>query len=326
MALNLYISNSDKMINFFKKIMFISLISLTITLVGLKVFGYINQYLKTSFLKYPAGGYGHTYTRLSEVENIKNIDILFLGSSHSYRGFDTRIFRKYGYNTFNLGTSGQTPIQSKFLLKKHIKQLNPKIIIFDLYHKTSSINGVESAFDIISNTKNMSYFDLKMCIEIKDIEVLKTFLYSYINNTLLKEKIFEETFKKKYNDKYIIGGFVEKSTSNLNYKSNFPKISEIGLSKKQLSAIDEIINVSKNNNVKIILVNTPLNKQYNLSYEHNNYFDSLMNSKAEYINFNKLNLSLNDTIHFYDKDHLSQKGVELFNKYFIEKVLDSIKP
>ena len=147
-----------------------------------------------------------------------------------------------------------------------------------------------------------------------------------MGNIIISKQLADALFKKKYNDKYIIGGFVEKSTSNLNYKSNFPKISEIGLSKKQLSAIDEIINISKNNNVKIILVNTPLNKQYNLSYEHNNYFDSLMNSKAEYINFNKLNLSLNDTIHFYNQDHLSQKGVELFNKYFIEKVLDSIKP
>ena len=323
MALNLYISNSDIMIKFLKKIIFISLISLTVTLVGLVVFGNINQYLKTSFLKYPIGGIGNSYTRLSEVEDIKNIDILFLGSSHSYRGFDTRIFRKYGYNTFNLGTSAQSPIQSKFLLKKHIKQLSPKIIIFDVYHWTSSLNGIEPAIDIISNTKNLSYFELKMYLEIGDIEVLKTFIYSFINKSLLKEKFQEETLKKY--DKYVKGGFVERSSIYSKHESDFPKISENELSKKQLSAIDDIVNISKSYNAKILLVNTPLIKQYNLSYEHNNYFDSLMNSKAEYINFNKLNLSLNDTIHFIDKDHLSQKGVELFNKFFIENVLDSIK-
>ena len=325
MGLNLFISNSNIiMLKFFKKIMFITLISLVTTLVGVKVFGDFNQYLKTSFLKYPLGGGGHTYSRLSEVENIENIDILFLGSSHSYRGFDTRIFSNYGYSTFNLGTSSQTPIQSKFLLKKYIKQLNPKIIVFDLYHKTSSIKGVESAIDIISNSKNLSCFELKMFLEIGDVEVIKTFIYSFINKSLLKEKFQEETLKKY--DKYVKGGFVEKSSVYSKCESGFPKIFENKLSKKQLSAIDDIINICKSNNVKIILVNTPLKKQYNLSYDHNIYFDSLMNSKAEYINFNTLNLSLNDTIHFYDKDHLSQKGVELFNKYFIEKVLGSIKP
>jgi hypothetical protein len=312
------------MIKFFKKIIFISVISLTTTLVGLVVFGNINHYLKTSFLKYPIGGTGNTYTRLSEVEDIKNIDILFLGSSHTYRGFDTRIFSKYGYSTFNLGTTSQTPIQSKFLLKKHIKQLNPKIIIFDVYHITSSINGVEPAIDIISNTKNLSCFEFKMCLEIRDIEVLKTFIYSFIKKSLLKEKFLEETLKK--NDKYLKGGFVEKSSIYSKYESDFPKISENELSKKQLSAIDDIVNISKSNNAKILLVNTPLNKQYNLSYDHNIYFDSLMSSKAEYINFNRLNLYLNDTIHFYDKDHLSQRGVKLFNKFLIEKKLDSIKP
>ena len=163
-----------------------------------------------------------------------------------------------------------------------------------------------------------------MCLEIMDIEVLKTFIYSYINKSLLKEKFREETLKKY--DKYVIGGFVEKSSIYSKYESDFPKIFENELSKKQLSAIDDIINICKSNNVKILLVNTPLNKQYNLSYDHNIYFDSLMSSKAEYINFNRLNLYLNDTIHFYDKDHLSQRGVELFNKFLIEKKLDSIKP
>jgi hypothetical protein len=37
------------------------------------------------------------YSRLSEIKNYKDIDILFLGSSHTYRGFDTRIFLDSGY-------------------------------------------------------------------------------------------------------------------------------------------------------------------------------------------------------------------------------------
>jgi len=312
---------------FILKIIFVSLFSICITIVGLLLYGNLNYYLKTSFLKYPIGGYGHTYSRLDEVEHVKNIDILFLGSSHTYRGFDTRIFRNFGYNVFNLGSSAQTPIQTKYLLKKHIKQLNPKIIIFDVYHKTLSSKGVESAIDIISNTKNLSLYELKMSLEICDIDVFKTFCFAVVKKFFFQEDYFEKTYKIHDNDKYVIGGFVEKlAFVDHKFQSVFPKIPENQLSKKQLSAIDEIINISKSNNAEIILVNTPLNKQYNTSYEFNNYFDSLMNTKTEYINFNNLNLSLNDTIHFYDKDHLSQKGVELFNKFLIEKKLNFSKP
>ena len=311
---------------FILKSLFASVFSLIISFAGIFVYGNINYLLKTSYLKYPIGGYGHTYSRLSEVENIKNIDILFLGSSHTYRGFDPRIFKKYGYNIFNLGTSSQTPIQSKLLLKKHIHRLNPKIIFFDVYHVTSSIDGVESSLDIVSNTKNLSFYEFKHLFELNDLELFKTFLFSLLNN------IFQENFKEKisktnYSDKYIAGGFVEKSPSNkYNDQLEFPEISINKISKKQLGAIDDIINISKSHNTKIILVNTPLKKLYNSSYQFNNYFDSLMNSKSEYINFNKLNLMLNDTIHFYGKDHLSQLGVQEFNKFFIEKKLDSIKP
>ena len=37
-----------------------------------------------------------SYIRFQEVKEYKNIDILFAGSSHSFRGFDPRIFKQSG--------------------------------------------------------------------------------------------------------------------------------------------------------------------------------------------------------------------------------------
>jgi hypothetical protein len=81
------------------------------------------------------GGYGYAYSRLEEVKNYSNIDILFIGSSHAYRGFDPRIFEKNGLKTFNLGTSAQTPLQTEILLNRYLEKLNPKMIIYDVYPK-----------------------------------------------------------------------------------------------------------------------------------------------------------------------------------------------
>ena len=59
---------------------------------------FFGDFINTSFksnLIYFLGGYGHTHSRLAEVKTYKDVDILFLGSSHAYRGFDTRIFSKH---------------------------------------------------------------------------------------------------------------------------------------------------------------------------------------------------------------------------------------
>ena len=62
-------------------------------------------------LNYSLGAYGHMYTRIREAEKVKNIDILFIGSSHAYRGFDTRIAKEYGFESFNLGSSSGSSVK-----------------------------------------------------------------------------------------------------------------------------------------------------------------------------------------------------------------------
>ena len=86
---------------------------------------------------------------MSWTRKIKNVDVLFLGSSHAYRGFDPRIFRKRGYSSFNLGSSAQTPSQTKVWLKRYLKHLNPKIVIYEVYPGTFSSDGIEASLDLV---------------------------------------------------------------------------------------------------------------------------------------------------------------------------------
>ena len=82
------------------------------------------------------------FTRLKEVKTVKNVDILFLGSSHTYRGFDTSIFHDCGYSAFNLGSSSQTPIQTLTLANRYLKQLNPKLVVLEVYPGNFTGDGV----------------------------------------------------------------------------------------------------------------------------------------------------------------------------------------
>ena len=70
--------------------------------------------------------------RFREIRDYKNIDLLFLGSSHSYRSFDTRLFTDAGYTSFNLGSALQTPFNSYYLLREYFDQLKPKVVILSV--------------------------------------------------------------------------------------------------------------------------------------------------------------------------------------------------
>ena len=121
-------------------------------------------------LTFPIGSYGHMFSRIKEVQTKKNIDLLFVGSSHSYRGFDPRIFKDHNYSCFNLGSSSQSPIQTEILFKRYLDQLNPKLVVFEVYPKTFESDGVEAGLDLLANDK-IDLNVIKMCFQLNNIKI-----------------------------------------------------------------------------------------------------------------------------------------------------------
>lgn len=265
-------------------------------------------------VNYLRGSFGHFNTRIKEVKTQKNLDILFLGSSRAYRGFDTRIFSKHGYKTFNLGSSAQTPNQTKILLNRYLENLNPKMIIYEVYPSTFQFEGIESALDLISNDQNDLY-SLIMVLKMNNIKVYNTFIYSLIKEIINYNKKYLEPINKN-NDKYISGGYVQKKISY--YQAYKLKTKKIELNKELFSDFLDIISMINNKNIKLILVYAPSPTSNYNRYINNPYFDSVMNSYSVFYNFNNI-LPLKDSF-FYDYDHLNQIGVEAFNEKLIERI------
>lgn len=101
------------------------------------------------------GGYGQMLLRLREVQKVKQVDLLFVGSSHVYRGYDPRIFTSQGIEAFNIGSSAQTPFNSYFLLKEYLPKIKAKYVVLDLYWGALGNNGIESSIDILSNSEKL---------------------------------------------------------------------------------------------------------------------------------------------------------------------------
>lgn len=267
-------------------------------------------------IHYIRGSAGHLYSRLKEVKNIEHdVDILFLGSSHTYRGFDPRNFKNF--SCFNLGSSSQTPIQTKVLIDRYLDEINPKLIIYEVFPETFSMDGIESSLDIIANDKNDIY-SLEMALKTNHAKVYNSLIFGYYSDLFKLNTSFSEP-KKKENDLYIPGGFVEKEMLYFKSDESVDK-KEWKFNNQQLRNFERILSIIKDKNIPFILVYAPITKSLNKSYTNNSYFDSLMKTyTSEYYNFNHL-LTLDDSLHFYDAHHLNQDGVNIFNKKLLEVI------
>jgi hypothetical protein len=112
-------------------------------------------------------------------------------------------------------------------------------------------------------------------------------------------------------DVYISGGYVERVQGN--YIPSVQPEQEWEFNQKQLQEFREICNMLEKRNIKLVLVYAPITKSLYNSYLNNEVFDREIVKYGRYYDFNKI-LNLNDSLHFYDDDHLNQKGVEIFNK------------
>jgi hypothetical protein len=264
-------------------------------------------------LNYKVGANGHMYSRIHEIKNVKDVDILFLGASLCYRGFDPRIFEKKGFRTFNLGSSAQTPIETEVLLKRYLDKINPKMIIYEVYPGILIDDGVESSLDIVANDQN-DIESFKMALKLNHVKVYNTLLYSVFMELLNKNDSYVEDVHKGV-DTYIPGGFVERKIKyykNVKYKNNFWNLND-----KQFTSFKNIISFIKKRNIRIILVRAPISNALYQSYSNNEFYDSTISKYGEFYNFNKI-VRLDDSLNFYDSRHLNQTGVEIFNNKLID--------
>lgn len=298
---------------FFKTIIKFIPVAILLYIIMIILWGELAPMFLQKNLNYKRGAYGHMYSRIEEARHTSGVDILFLGSSHTYRGFDPRVFQQYELNTFNLGSSSQSPLQTEILLKRYLDQIQPQKIIYEVCPSTFSTDGVESTLDLIANDR-LDKMLFTLALQQNHIKIYNTLLFALYRRLTGRDNNFVETAQKE-EDLYIPGGYVERIVEH-----HEPKVIEAvqwEIEAEQLAAFERLIAYVEERNIPIILVQAPFTQSYRLAYEGRETFDQLMGEYAPYHNFNKL-LLLNDQLHFYDEQHLNQTGVSLFNVTLIQ--------
>ncbi|MDH0658594.1 MULTISPECIES: hypothetical protein [unclassified Empedobacter] len=255
------------------------------------------------------GCYGHTFTRMQDAQKIKNVDVLIVGSSHAYRGIDPRVLQKEGISAFNLGSSSQTPINTKVLLHQYLEQINPKIVVYEAYAGTMNIDGVESSLDILSNNK-IDINSIKMANEVHNLLAYNTLIFSGFRQTFGLNKRFKEAIQQG-DDTYISStGYVEsKFKNNIFNKENYTSWDLRDSQKEELINNIEFI---KSKGIDVYIIQAPITKTLYNSINNNKDVDVFLSNLGNYKNYQNL-VELRDSTDFYDNNHLNQIGVEKFN-------------
>jgi hypothetical protein len=121
-------------------------------------------------------------------------------------------------------------------------------------------------------------------------------------------------------DTYVPGGYVERDHEYFGNRLHLPF--ELRMQKRQIKAFDKLLTLLEKHNIRVLLVQAPITRSFYKAMLNTSSFDSIMNRKGSYLNFNYL-LSLDDSLHFYDADHLNSDGVQIFNRKLVEILRDS---
>jgi len=259
------------------------------------------------------GWWGHSYSRMNQVRDTANVDVVVLGSSHAYRGFDTRIFGSQHLNTINMGTGAQTPTLTKMLVNRHMDRLSPKVVLFEVTPIVMSGSSVEASLDLVANDRN-DVHSFAMAMAVNNIKTWNSLFVSIFKRRLGRNDDFVENASRG-KDHYIPGGYVERRLEYFKHFRNSPN--HVELNDREVDAIRDIVAGLKEDNIKPILVQAPITPSKYRALHLDVNFDSLMSTIAEYHNFNEL-IRLDDSLHFYDGHHMNQLGVDTFNAFLLD--------
>lgn len=272
---------------------------------------------------FKAGNQGHIFTRMKEAREYHDIDVLFLGSSHCYRTFDTRFYEANGIHCYNLGSSNQSPIQTRVLLDAYLDSLHPKFVVFEVHDDIMRNDGVESAVDMLINVPITAEAS-KMAWGLKNMKVLNTWAYSLYNQKVMHrlDNFVEDSVI--FNFRHVRGGFLENDSCNF-VKRNYAR-KDLTIQPKQLKALKQCLAMLDERNIPYILVETQDALQYRKSVKNHEWFEKQMSALGPY--YYEV-LPLVDTLHFFDSYHFNKEGVRIFNEHFINilrKQLDKRVP
>lgn len=287
------------------------------------------------------------YTRLTMHEYYEQdqVDVLFMGASHCYRGFNPEVADDLtGLNTFNLGSASQ-PIEVTYLLMQDaVKRYDVKHIYVDLSYNIAKKKGLNmNSVYLITDYMKPSFAKTAFLMKYSDDD-------TYVNSFLLARRNSQEffdighisdVFSKKRSREYREFSYIANGGGwygGKGYVGNNEEIQDgtfmdsykgeafsLAIPEKWNVTIKNMMELCEKNNVELTFISTPISAYRLLAYgDYDAYIDYVTDITdeygIEYIDFNLLREEYwEDTSRcFMDYSHLNEEGSKRFTRILMQ--------
>ncbi len=332
-------STSNFKRNFFiiiKLLIFISIVVLILNIIGNHFEDISNKNQSSTYAKQALNTF---------YAETKQVDLIFLGSSHSYCTFDPEYFDMHtNLYSYQLGTPLQHPDTSYYMMKEILNYQKPKILVFEIYwdmiddkFELKQADMYLSALknDILKEEyiKNVFPLNEKVKYYFKPTRYQQDAFFYYnkkLTDFIQDNKVNIDIVKQNYVEYYKDRGFLY--TEKVISKEEFYETNQFrnldgktwNMDKAQKDYIIKLKNLCDENDIKVYFITAPIAnismeyiKNYNLIHDKVSNLAKELN--VDYIDYNIINkqenLLSNDD--FCDDAHLNIKGATIIQEHFI---------
>lgn len=276
------------------------------------------------------------------------LDMIFIGSSHSYCTFDPEIFdERLGTNSFQMGMPLQFADSTYYTLEEILNYQKPNTVVFEVYwgvlNDDFELKQATMLFQVLKNKElEKRYiedvFPLSEKIKYKNnIFKYQADYFAFRNSELQKDleekfnvskevkerQVGTEEYRSKgytYCDYKMLSGEFDETNQFKGLDGN-----KVEISKVQKKYMQNIVDFCKDENINLVMVTAPIANVSMTFIENYDFIHNEIQSFADanelpYIDYNIINVEEKLLTHdnFRDDAHLNHSGVEIVDNHFIE--------
>lgn len=275
------------------------------------------------------------------------LDLIFLGSSHSYCTFDPeKIDAIMGTNSFQLGMPLQHPDVSYFTFREVLKTQSPGTVVvtlsWSLLQDDFSMQQIDHLFPVLDGRgeglrdnilENMFPLNQRVKFNIAPIRFQHSF-FAFMNNRLMT--YFRENHdlrvvadigegREYYRSRgYIYASYIMTPSEELRIRNSPPRnVRNWRPSPVQVSYVERIARLAYEEGISLVFVTAPVSNVYLATYINYEVIHNQVRAIAEglnvpYLDFNIINadgqMFLDE--HFRDARHLNDNGAQIAGNFF----------
>lgn len=259
-----------------------------------------------------------------------SIDVLCFGSSHIFQNVNTGIlWEEYGIASFDLCGSIQPLWNSYYYMKEALKTQEPKLMILDVFGAIQAEEYIDHS-RIIKNNYGLKFSRDKIesviasAPEESRMDYLLEYPTYHSRYTEIGRADFADHMGRAFYKNYKGFGINTRTTAYSEPK-NFYTDETAELTDKAEDYLLRIIQLSKDNNIPLLLIKTPniLNQDQQKIY--NKVAEIADENGIPFVNFNLLyhEMGLDFSTDYADSNHLNHLGNAKFTRYLAECLKES---